>query len=46
MKALIPRDKKLLEKIHSCGKFNYDIRVSGNERQKTSVGVAQPSSGH
>jgi hypothetical protein len=43
---IISNDRKLLEKIHSSRKFKDDSVVSSGEREKTSVGVGQPSTRH
>jgi hypothetical protein len=40
------QDRKLLEKIHSSCKFKDDAVVSSGEREKTFVGVGQPSIRH
>jgi hypothetical protein len=43
---IISKDRKLLEKINSSCKFKDDAVVSSGEREKTSVGVGQPSTRH
>jgi hypothetical protein len=43
---IISKHRKLLEKIHSSCKFKDDAIVSSGEREKTSVGVGQPSTRH
>jgi hypothetical protein len=43
---IISKDRKLLEKIHPSCKFKDDAIVSSGEREKTYVGVGQPSTRH
>jgi hypothetical protein len=43
---IISEDRKLLEKIQSSCKFKDDAVISSGEREKTSVGVGQPSTRH